>query len=238
MAGLRHLLEAAEAKPVAAPRIWLGAPNAIKEPTSATFPRQSGSHLLIVGQNEEAQRTLMALALIALAAQHPHGAARFVDVRAVAELAISYKVAQLREIRIDLFGLSIPQRQGLPSRRISNIATALQREQLPRDRRMFALVDRGAHLTDSQPKARLEHIQQTRFARTARPHQRDQLARLDREAHVPEGNDLRLAPPEDLRQVLRRDRRHQGTPSEREGRVDAQRPANPENARQHADEGG
>ncbi len=64
-------------KAPAIPVAWLGAPNAIKGPTEAAFPRQSGSHLLIVGQREEAIATMLGLALIALAAQHPQDGAKF-----------------------------------------------------------------------------------------------------------------------------------------------------------------
>lgn len=53
------------------PRIWLGLPNAIKGPTDAPFPRQSGRHLLLIGQNEEALAAIMGLGMVALAAQHP-----------------------------------------------------------------------------------------------------------------------------------------------------------------------
>ncbi len=65
-------------KPAAQPRIWLGAPNSIKGPTEAVFQRQSGSNLLIVGQSEEREMTLLAVALVSLAAQYPKGAARFI----------------------------------------------------------------------------------------------------------------------------------------------------------------
>jgi len=58
-------------------RIWLGAPNSIKGPTEAVFQRQSGSNLLIVGQSEEHALTILAVALVSLAAQYPKGAARF-----------------------------------------------------------------------------------------------------------------------------------------------------------------
>ena len=57
---------------------WLGAPNSIKGPTEAAFSRQSGSHLLIVGQREEASLTMVGLSMLALAAQHPVGSAQFV----------------------------------------------------------------------------------------------------------------------------------------------------------------
>ena len=51
------------------PAAWLGDPVAIKEPTVAGFRPAGASNLLIVGQNEEAARGLIASALIGLAAQ-------------------------------------------------------------------------------------------------------------------------------------------------------------------------
>ena len=76
---LRKLL-AADA-PVKAPvsaRVWLGAPNSIKGPTEAAFHRQSGNHLIVVGQREEAALGMLSIALVSLAAQYPKGSARFV----------------------------------------------------------------------------------------------------------------------------------------------------------------
>ncbi len=58
-------------------RIWLGAPNSIKGPTEAVFQKQSGSHLLVVGQSDERTGTILSVALVALAAQYPRDAARF-----------------------------------------------------------------------------------------------------------------------------------------------------------------
>lgn len=74
---LRALLDAKSIQPGASPRIWLGAPNSIKGPTEAIFRRQSGNHLLIVGQREEAALGMLGVALVTLAAQHPNGSARF-----------------------------------------------------------------------------------------------------------------------------------------------------------------
>jgi DNA segregation ATPase FtsK/SpoIIIE, S-DNA-T family len=55
--------------------VWLGEPIAIKEPTCACLRRQSGSNLLIVGQNDEAAAALTLVSLVGLAAQHkPHDA--------------------------------------------------------------------------------------------------------------------------------------------------------------------
>ncbi len=75
---LEGLLKAESLKPVAAPRIWLGAPNSIKGPTEAVFHRQSGNNLIIVGQRDEAALAILSVALVSLAAQFPRGAARFV----------------------------------------------------------------------------------------------------------------------------------------------------------------
>jgi hypothetical protein len=67
-------------RPKSAPtsvRCWLGAPNSIKGPTEAVFHRQSGNHLLIVGQRDEAALAIIAVSMISLAAQYPVGAAKF-----------------------------------------------------------------------------------------------------------------------------------------------------------------
>ncbi len=51
------------------PRIWLGAPVTIKEPTAVTIRRQSGANLLLVGQRDDLARNLMSAAIVSLAAQ-------------------------------------------------------------------------------------------------------------------------------------------------------------------------
>jgi hypothetical protein len=75
---LRNILQKPASQVPAQSAIWLGAPNSIKGPTEAVFKRQSGSHLLVVGQSEERTTTLLAVALAALAAQFPKDAAQFV----------------------------------------------------------------------------------------------------------------------------------------------------------------
>ena len=75
------LRSALETTPVVSPpiaRCWLGAPNSIKGPTEAVFQRQSGHHMLIIGQREEASVMMLGVSLLALAAQYPKGAAKFV----------------------------------------------------------------------------------------------------------------------------------------------------------------
>ncbi len=63
-------------------RIWLGEPNRIKGPTEVGFTRQSGSNLLIVGQQDEAVLATLGIALVSLAAQHPVGKVRLVVISA------------------------------------------------------------------------------------------------------------------------------------------------------------
>jgi len=49
---------------------WVGDAIAIKDPTAVLFRRQSGSHVLLVGQQDEAALGILSTALIGLAAQH------------------------------------------------------------------------------------------------------------------------------------------------------------------------
>src|SRR5208282_5920219 len=50
---------------------WLGDAIAIKDPTAAVFRPQSGSNLLIIGQNDEAALAMLIMAGLSIAAQHP-----------------------------------------------------------------------------------------------------------------------------------------------------------------------
>jgi DNA segregation ATPase FtsK/SpoIIIE-like protein len=75
---LRVLLEAQAITPTTAGRIWMGAPNSIKGPTEATFQRQGGNNLLMVGQRDEAMLAMLSVGLVSLAAQYPLGTARFI----------------------------------------------------------------------------------------------------------------------------------------------------------------
>ena len=75
---LRVALDTTPTKPPVAARIWLGAPNSIKGPTEAVIHRQSGNHLLIVGQRDEAALSMLGIALLSLAAQYPVGGVKFV----------------------------------------------------------------------------------------------------------------------------------------------------------------
>jgi ABC-type multidrug transport system fused ATPase/permease subunit len=50
---------------------WLGEAIAIKDPTCAIFRRQSGSNLMVIGQQEDAALGMFATALVSLAAQQP-----------------------------------------------------------------------------------------------------------------------------------------------------------------------
>lgn len=59
------------------PRVWLGDPVAIKEPTSVALRRQSGANLMIVGQQEEAAMAMIVAGVLSLAACHPTDRASF-----------------------------------------------------------------------------------------------------------------------------------------------------------------
>ncbi len=50
---------------------WLGDAISIKDPTSVVFRPQSGSNVLIVGQNDEAALAMMIMGALGIAAQHP-----------------------------------------------------------------------------------------------------------------------------------------------------------------------
>ncbi len=75
---LQSLLDAEGVASAAAPRIWLGAPNAIKGPTEAVFHRQSGNHLLMVGQNDDSVLAILGIGLVSLAAQLSGNKTRFI----------------------------------------------------------------------------------------------------------------------------------------------------------------
>jgi hypothetical protein len=77
-ATLRSLLGGALPAPSVPLRCWIGAPNSIKGPTEIAFHRQSGNHLLVVGQRDETITAMLAVTLIALAAQRPAGGAKFI----------------------------------------------------------------------------------------------------------------------------------------------------------------
>ena len=58
-------------------RAWLGDAIAIKDPTAATFRRQTGSNLLVVGQQDEASVALSYATMLSLAAMHRSEDAQF-----------------------------------------------------------------------------------------------------------------------------------------------------------------
>jgi len=64
-------------EPPKADLAWLGEAIAIKDPTAAVFRPQSGSNLLVVGQNDEMALGIFEMAVIALAFQHDPNGVRF-----------------------------------------------------------------------------------------------------------------------------------------------------------------
>jgi len=65
---LRQVLEAEQPTKPLVPTAWLGAAVAIKDPTAILLRRQSGSNLLVVGQQEDAATGILASCLLSLAA--------------------------------------------------------------------------------------------------------------------------------------------------------------------------
>ncbi len=74
-------LTAGATSPAAAPRIWLGEAVEIKQPTSVTFHRQTGSNLLLVGPDPAAAYGIMATAAVTLVAQAEQGRESRVESR-------------------------------------------------------------------------------------------------------------------------------------------------------------
>ena len=69
---LNPLLESPEwPEPPRFEQAWLGDAIAIKDPTAAVFRPQSGSNLLMVGQNDEAALAMLLMSGLSIAAQHP-----------------------------------------------------------------------------------------------------------------------------------------------------------------------
>lgn len=75
---LTHLLDAPDwPTRQSAPQVWLGEAITIKDPTSASFRRQSGANMVMLGQRDDAAIGLTTSAIVALAAQHAPSAADF-----------------------------------------------------------------------------------------------------------------------------------------------------------------
>ncbi len=66
---LRACLQQPQPTGPAAPRVWLGAAVAIKDPACAVFRRQGGNNLLIVGQQEQMALGMLANCIVSLAAE-------------------------------------------------------------------------------------------------------------------------------------------------------------------------
>jgi hypothetical protein len=78
-ARLLQLLDAPDwpAATTSAPVGWIGDPVAIKDPSGVAYRRQSGSNLLVIGQQEDAAMATLVASMLGIAAQRPAGAAQF-----------------------------------------------------------------------------------------------------------------------------------------------------------------
>ncbi len=59
-----------DAEPTRAAKAWVGDPVEIKPPAGALLRRQAGANLLVLGQQDETSRAMLASSLVGLAAQH------------------------------------------------------------------------------------------------------------------------------------------------------------------------
>ncbi|GAC1467136.1 MAG: FtsK/SpoIIIE domain-containing protein [Isosphaeraceae bacterium] len=96
---LANLLETSTwPAPPAADLAWLGEAIAIKDPTVAVFRPQSGSNLLIIGQNEAMALGILQMALLALSAQQsPAGVQFFVFDGSPVDSTLNGRLGQIRD---------------------------------------------------------------------------------------------------------------------------------------------
>ena len=105
---LARLLATTPERAPGAARIWVGAPNSIKGPTEAVFQKQTGNHLLIVGQRDESAITMLALAAVAIGAQFPAGTAKIILLNASPEDSIESKLFAQIATKIPALTLADP----------------------------------------------------------------------------------------------------------------------------------
>ena len=74
---LMATIESAALNEVAEPTVWLGSAVRIEPPTQITLRRQSGNHLVVLGQDEPLALGILATSLVAIAAQQSSAASRF-----------------------------------------------------------------------------------------------------------------------------------------------------------------
>jgi len=107
-----------------APAAWLGEPVAIKEPTAAVFRALGGANLLVIGQNEEAARGLLASAVVGLSPQLPAIDRAFTILDGTPD--DSADADYLAHLAAKVPGAVAPPRSGLPAA-IAELALELDR---------------------------------------------------------------------------------------------------------------
>ena len=102
---------------------WLGEPIAIRDAVFANFRRQSGSNLLIVGQQDEAALGMMSVALIGLAAQSLNPSISMLDFGATDSANADYFDRLAKHVP---HTIKVGRRRQLPDI-INELATEVQR---------------------------------------------------------------------------------------------------------------
>ena len=86
-------------EPPKADYAWLGEAIAIKDPTAAVFRPQSGSNLLIVGQNDEMTLGIYEMSILSLAAQHdPSGVGFYLFDASPADSALNGRLGTIKDV--------------------------------------------------------------------------------------------------------------------------------------------
>src|SRR3989304_95252 len=89
-----------------------------------------------------------------------HGTSRLMNVGAVAEVAAGDKIPHLREVRIKLFRLDVPQTEGLEARCISYVSASPDGDQLREDRSVHSFPGGLSDFHGPEFQLRVDGVQQ------------------------------------------------------------------------------
>ena len=106
---------------------WLGEPIAIKESVAATFSRQSGTNMLIVGTDSQAALGIITTMIVSLAAQLPRGAVQGAQTFSVLDFSADDSDDYFRDLADTFPGpMAVGRRRQMPGM-INVIAQEVQR---------------------------------------------------------------------------------------------------------------
>jgi hypothetical protein len=144
----RVLQEPTPATLPAALYAWLGEAIAIKDPTAAVFRRQSGTNLIMVGQNDEAAFNMMVAALVSLAGQTPREANGLPQFSFVFGSPLEGPIEELARRLPDLLPLQMISARELPATLTALAEEVERRQQTPGGAPLFLFVHGLQRLRD------------------------------------------------------------------------------------------